>query len=142
MSHSKTIDDGGHTPGPWQAEFGHMQTESRIQYWQVTDGVDAICCNQFCYAGNAHANAHLIAAAPDLLEAAKAEEEADQAFETADEATHRADAEGWLNDPTGSLHVNAAWSRANDLRAKAKELRVAAIAKAEGRAALSSTEGV
>lgn len=67
MSHSKTIDDGGHTPGPWQVEFGHTQTASGIQYWQVTDGSDAICCNQFCYAGSAQANACLIAAAPDLL---------------------------------------------------------------------------
>lgn len=64
-------DNVKHTPGPWQIEFGHTQTASGIQYWQVTDGADAICCNQFCYAGDAEANARLIAAAPDLLEAAK-----------------------------------------------------------------------
>lgn len=58
-----------HTPGPWQIEFGHTQTASGIQYWQVTDGADAICCNQFCYTGDAEVNARLIAAAPDLLEA-------------------------------------------------------------------------
>lgn len=59
-----------HTPGPWQIEFGHTQTASGIQYWQVTDGADAICCNQFCYAGDAEANARLIASAPELLKLA------------------------------------------------------------------------
>jgi hypothetical protein len=74
--------------------------------------------------------ARLIATAPDLLGALKAEQAADEAFDAADEYTHRADAEDWLNDPTGSLHVNAARQRANDMRAKAKEMRIAAIAKA------------
>lgn len=55
-----------HTPGPWQVEPGHMQTAT-LQYWQVTDGQDAICCNQFCYAGGSEANARLIAAAPTML---------------------------------------------------------------------------
>lgn len=71
----------------------------------------------------------------DMLEALKAEEEAESAFDAADEYTHRADAEGWLNDPTGSCHVTEAWDRANKLRATAKELRKAAIARAEGREA-------
>jgi len=59
-----------HTPGPWKIENGHIQ-QSGIAYWQITDGADAICCNQFCYADNSDANARLIAAAPDLLEALK-----------------------------------------------------------------------
>lgn len=61
MSESK------HTPGPWQVEFAHTQQSSGIVYWQVHDGSDAIACNQFCVAGNAEANARLVAAAPDLL---------------------------------------------------------------------------
>lgn len=56
-----------HTLGPWNIEYGHVQTASGVKYWQVTDGSDAICCNQFCYAGDSEANASLIAAAPDLL---------------------------------------------------------------------------
>lgn len=64
----------GFTPGPWNVEEGYIQRDSGgIQYWQITDDQDAICCNAFCYAGfdpkvNS-ANAHLLAAAPDLLEA-------------------------------------------------------------------------
>ena len=41
-----------HTPTPWQVEEGHIQRDSGgIRYWQITDGQDAIACNQFCYAG-------------------------------------------------------------------------------------------
>lgn len=63
-----------HTPGPWVIEEGHIQRDSGgIRYWQITDGQDAICCNAFCYAGFVpmanSANARLISAAPDLLEA-------------------------------------------------------------------------
>ena len=53
------------TPGEWEVESGHIQTgPGGIRYWQITDGQDAIACNQFCYAGfdpkvNA-ANAELI----------------------------------------------------------------------------------
>ena len=40
------------TPGEWVVEEGHIQRDSGgIRYWQVTDGQDAIACNQFCYAG-------------------------------------------------------------------------------------------
>ena len=40
------------TPGEWVVEEGHIQRDSGgIRYWQVTDGHDAIACNQFCYAG-------------------------------------------------------------------------------------------
>ena len=58
-----------HTPGPWYAESGHEQRNGQL-YWQVTDGNDAIMQNQFCWCqGDQEANARLIAAAPDLLEA-------------------------------------------------------------------------
>ena len=41
-----------HTPLPWKVEEGHIQRDSNgIRYWQITDGQDAIACNQFCYAG-------------------------------------------------------------------------------------------
>ena len=63
------MSENKHTPGPWQVEFGHTQQLSGSVYWQVHDGSDAIACNQFCWAGNAEANARLIAAAPDLLDA-------------------------------------------------------------------------
>ena len=59
-----------HTSGPWSLEFAHVMQNGQ-KYWQVHDGLDAICCNQFCYATNNEANARLIAAAPDLLEALK-----------------------------------------------------------------------
>lgn len=65
------MSENKHTPGPWQVEFAHTQQSSGIVYWQVHDGSDAIACNQFCAAGNAEANARLIAAAPDLLGALK-----------------------------------------------------------------------
>lgn len=40
------------TPGDWEVESGHIQTgPGGIRYWQITDGQDAIACNQFCYAG-------------------------------------------------------------------------------------------
>jgi hypothetical protein len=62
--------DAKHTPGPWDLEFGHQQKDSGLTYWQVTDGADAIACNQFCWAKNSEANGRLIASAPDLLELA------------------------------------------------------------------------
>jgi hypothetical protein len=40
------------TQGEWIVEEGHIQRDSGgIRYWQVSDGSDAIACNQFCYAG-------------------------------------------------------------------------------------------
>ena len=46
-------DTPAHTPLPWGVEEGHIQRGSNgIRYWQITDGQDAIACNQFCYAGN------------------------------------------------------------------------------------------
>ncbi|TBG78587.1 hypothetical protein ELG76_04015 [Rhizobium leguminosarum] len=58
-----------HSKGPWHLEFGHQQRDGGAIYWQVHDGADAIACNQFCWAGNVEANARLIAAAPELVEA-------------------------------------------------------------------------
>ena len=59
----------GTTPGPWMAESGHEQSNGQL-YWQVTDGSDAIMQNQFCWCKGDHAaNARLIAAAPDMLDA-------------------------------------------------------------------------
>lgn len=46
-----------------------MQDQVNIRYWQITDGQDAICCNQFCCASDSEGNANLIAAAPELYEA-------------------------------------------------------------------------
>lgn len=58
------------TPGPWVIDAGFDGSGDFNQYWQVHDGSDAIVCStMFCMAGNKEANAHLIAAAPDLYEA-------------------------------------------------------------------------
>ena len=55
------------TPGPWGIDAGFDGSGDFNQYWQVHDGSDAIVCStMFCMAGNKEANAHLIAAAPDL----------------------------------------------------------------------------
>ena len=62
------------TPGEWEVEEGHIQRDSGgIRYWQISDGQDAIACNQFCYAGfdpkvNA-ANAALIVSLRNALRA-------------------------------------------------------------------------
>ena len=56
-----------HTPGPWTAR---PQTGPQ---WGVTHGDSefAFICNCFTLHGNDEANARLIAAAPDMLEALK-----------------------------------------------------------------------
>ncbi len=74
------------TPGEWEVEEGHIQRDSRgIRYWQISDGQDAIACNQFCYAGfdpkvNA-ANAALIVTLrnnlPTIIAALEAQEKND-----------------------------------------------------------------
>lgn len=67
-----------HTPLPWKVEEGHIQRDSNgIRYWQITDGQDAIACNQFCYAGydpevnaaNAAFIVHAVNSHHDLIEA-------------------------------------------------------------------------
>ena len=58
------------TPGPWSVDAGFETSRPGDfdEYWQVHDGKDAIACSAYCYAGNRKANAHLIAAAPELYE--------------------------------------------------------------------------
>lgn len=62
------------TKGPWGLDVGFESSRPGDfdEYWQVHDGHDAIACSANCYAGNREANAHLIAAAPDLYEALQA----------------------------------------------------------------------
>ena len=71
-------DKATHTPLPWKVEEGHIQRDSNgIRYWQITDGQDAIACNQFCYAGydpevnaaNAAFIVHAVNSHHDLIEA-------------------------------------------------------------------------
>lgn len=59
------------TPGPWGLDAGFESSKPGDfdEYWQVHDGADAIACSANCYAENREANAHLIAAAPELYEA-------------------------------------------------------------------------
>ena len=143
MSDSKKIDDGGHTPGPWAVTGVSMTTgnvsvgmkEHRIVIAEVTNAAsfgDMLagamkrggggfqqndCHTQF-------ANARLIAAAPDLHEHGRklaAEVGGLKAFE----------------HEIRSVIGNTNWSVLID-RLVGMDL---AIAKAEGRAVLSSTEG-
>ena len=62
---------GEHTPGPWTAHLNFRGQNGSPDVWQIDDEHDAVCTTQFCYAQNTEANARLIAAAPDLLEAAQ-----------------------------------------------------------------------
>ena|GEM_PF-6632281 len=117
-----------HTPGPWFVETN----AGRFNIWggRSREFLAADCgvtSNPW-----SKGNAALIAAAPEMAEALRAEEEADHLFDAADEYTHRAEGEGWLNDPTGSMHVTEAWDRARQARERAKELRRAVLSKAGG----------
>ena len=59
-----------HTPGPWEAG---MYKGMPTVYWGRGNGTVAIAsCHDLTAVGNANANAHLIAAAPALLEACRA----------------------------------------------------------------------
>lgn len=60
---------GKHTPGPWEASFSFPGRDGIGDVWQIDADSHAVCTTQFCYAPNTEANARLIAAAPDLLEA-------------------------------------------------------------------------
>ena len=53
-----------HTPAPWIAEI-----DEEKKYFQINSDMHAICTNSFCYEPFNRANARLIAAAPELLEA-------------------------------------------------------------------------
>jgi hypothetical protein len=64
------------TPGPWAVSYADNPNHGSSWggYWQIDDQYDAVACNQSCFAGInkpdvSEANARLLAAAPDLLEA-------------------------------------------------------------------------
>lgn len=61
-----------HTPGPWSAEHTIDAHDGHPDVWQINAEYDAVCTTQFCYARGTAANAQLIAAAPELLEALEA----------------------------------------------------------------------
>lgn len=126
------------TPGPWfvsgvrfKMNGGEWHSVNRYDEDRKRDE-NIACVGYDPRTGAGTADAHLIAAAPEMAEALQAEEEADRLFDVADEYTHRAEGEGWLNDPTGSMHVTEAWDRARQARERAKELRRAAFQKAGG----------
>lgn len=58
-----------HTPGPWEANFSFPGQDGIGDVWQIDAFCHAVCTTQFCYAPNTEANARLLAAAPELLEA-------------------------------------------------------------------------
>lgn len=70
--------DTKHTPGPWFVVFSdnatpHIMTKKSEGHESVTD-LDALICAmpaEITQSFNSRANAHLIAAAPDLLEILK-----------------------------------------------------------------------
>lgn len=62
-----------HTPGPWRAS--HSLTSEGADFWSVHGGDearDAVTYMTLNQHGNLEGNAHLIGAAPDLLEALEA----------------------------------------------------------------------
>lgn len=66
----------GYTKGPWKASF-EIQSDGSVEAFHITDSCgDSLlgacsCCNGTYVQGDGKANANLIAAAPDLLEAAE-----------------------------------------------------------------------
>ena len=80
MTHTSVPPQTNHTPGPWSISF---QTTGERQLWQCADignrdkGAHIVSVEwagpdyggTLKTIGEAHANAHLIAAAPELLEA-------------------------------------------------------------------------
>lgn len=71
-----------HTPGPWMvaSDFQHHHGDGWGGYWQIDGESDSIACNQYCYANRdpktSEANARLIAAAPEMLDALRLTERA------------------------------------------------------------------
>lgn len=63
----------GHTPGPWLAMRGTESTGRQVADWAVSDNIDAWICTGPTwddeYEEESFANARLIAAAPEMLEA-------------------------------------------------------------------------
>lgn len=118
-----------HTPGPWVLEIrkgmGEASSEATvaeigtsgeyrggIAYAQSAEHIDGIGRDELI------ANAHLIAAAPELLEALK--------WFVANDETNEGD------DPLIE-HGNRSWNELNAYWIEGKRAAVAAIAKAEGR---------
>jgi hypothetical protein len=60
----------GHTPGPWHVEPEEW-TEGRGSAICSKGGIVAIIDPEVCMSAEDRANAHILAAAPELLEAAK-----------------------------------------------------------------------
>ena len=61
-----------HTPGPWYAVDNGPYISIRTADWLYAPSVADVCSSKFLEDGdNSKANAALIAAAPDLLEACK-----------------------------------------------------------------------
>lgn len=65
------MNESRHTPGPWEMSVFNNAVSGR-EDWDVCEagGGDMVC--ELAGLQNAHANARLIAAAPDLLELAEA----------------------------------------------------------------------
>ncbi len=53
-----------YTPGPWEAEFSPS-----FKQFRITDVTGDVCATVSAYAANPDADARLIAAAPELVEA-------------------------------------------------------------------------
>jgi len=63
----------GHTPGPWEASATKRITQARYVGKRIENGKTSMICDltDSSFQSHAEANAALIAAAPDLLEALK-----------------------------------------------------------------------
>jgi hypothetical protein len=137
------------TPGPWTIDFNrntgfdgvaltfaiHGGQKSYITSGQSaehlkTDGQ----CDDPIMASECEANARLIAAAPELLEALQADAELAQAEKDHDDLCDRACAEGWAHEPTGGSHLTSSSIRLAALRERTESLKASAIAKATGAA--------
>jgi hypothetical protein len=110
-----------HTPGPWAA--WQNKSESGSNYWRIRTAPEkyGLQDNLGGYCGEA--NARLIAAAPDLLEALQAEDRAQWAIRNL---------EAFGADPLRDNRL-AAKREVEVERTRANFLRKQAIAKAEGR---------
>ena len=58
-----------HTPAPWHVDHQVKRTAAGTQFIQVVDKDDVEVSDIYLYKDTAEANARLIAAAPDLLDA-------------------------------------------------------------------------
>jgi hypothetical protein len=108
-----------HTPGPWEIE--------QIGVATTINGNGGIVAEVYSDTGNQQeedANARLIAAAPDMLEALKALEEVSQQL-------------AWVSHlasvPERRNEYLAEASKADEMNDRAVDMRRAAIAKAEGK---------